>query len=392
MQVALAYFEKHTQPATPPPLPLASAPADLPALKAACDTAWATFETTRSAEAALAYEASVRAVGAAIAAHADTDTPAAADIARDALATPVEATPGAPPVLVQAGLSAATMKAARTRAAAYRETLTALRPFGAAHTLHPRTRPEARAALAAALPNYPADWIAESASRNDTRRRLHVAFTEAGQRAHYNARRALPVGDFTNTEIAAATVPDGTDPATVLTPTKGQWVEPIPDMEATPTIVGAGGKPAPAVGRGWRLMGRRRRDDDVATLTLVPTPGEDVPGETVAIHEFAHRVEATNPRIVTACHTFRLNHAFTTPDGRPQRHLRGKSLYMTGDYPHEYVGRDYATTQGPSTPHTEVFSMGMEAIFGGAHHGFSLHGNQSERDTRDLVLGLLATA
>lgn len=103
------------------------------------------------------------------------------------------------------------------------------------------------------------------------------------------------------------------------------------------------------------------------------------------VHEMSHYIESANPRVGTACKRF--------VDDRTlglSRTLGSRSEPQVGDsFIDEYVSREYAEDANC----TEVFSMGMEALFTGTHGGAvgSDGKHPADPEHRALVLGMLAS-
>lgn len=120
----------------------------------------------------------------------------------------------------------------------------------------------------------------------------------------------------------------------------------------------------------------------------------------VTVHEMAHRIEEQTPAIAAACHAFL---ARRTAGMKPsvyntstRRGRRVVELVREDSFVDPYIGRDY----GEQQPHTEVFSVGMEALVTGSFGGLTNDptggwGEQQRRadpEHRQLVLALLASA
>ena len=103
------------------------------------------------------------------------------------------------------------------------------------------------------------------------------------------------------------------------------------------------------------------------------------------VHEMSHYIESANPRVGTACKRF--------VDDRTlglSRTLGSRSEPQVGDsFIDEYVSREYVEDANC----TEVFSMGMEALFTGTHGGAvgSDGKHPADPEHRALVLGMLAS-
>lgn len=131
----------------------------------------------------------------------------------------------------------------------------------------------------------------------------------------------------------------------------------------------------------------------VAELT---TNGAD----NVTIHEMAHRIEEHAPAIAAACHAFLARRTEGMDPTVYNTSVRGGRRVIEtvceDSFVDPYIGRDY----GPNQPHTEVFSVGMEALatgrFGGLTNGpdpsWAEQQNRADPEHRQLVLALLASA
>lgn len=132
-------------------------------------------------------------------------------------------------------------------------------------------------------------------------------------------------------------------------------------------------------------------------------------GVSTALHEYGHRAEHVTPEINNVCqafvaertmnsdgtrHELREYLANTPSDQLPQNldafsgRKNGLELVRPDDFVDQYIGKQ----NDPRNLHSEVFSMGMEAIFAGRYGGFRGRGNwKADPDHRNLILGVLAT-
>lgn len=109
-------------------------------------------------------------------------------------------------------------------------------------------------------------------------------------------------------------------------------------------------------------------------------------------HEFAHRVEDSNPHLIALEKGFIASRT-TGPDGKRDpliRHGIGKTEYVRADnFVKPYMGRDYQEEHEM----TEILSMGTESVFGGKHGGLvGIGENKSDPEMRNWILGVYATA
>lgn len=119
-------------------------------------------------------------------------------------------------------------------------------------------------------------------------------------------------------------------------------------------------------------------------------------------HEFGHHVEANNPEVGFACKEFLAHRT----KGLAQEHYAGRGrnteLVVPDGFVERYIGKDYPT----DAHHTEIFSVGCEAVLKGEYGGLlgievdtmklategvvSRHKKDPEHFA--LVMGLLASA
>ena len=120
----------------------------------------------------------------------------------------------------------------------------------------------------------------------------------------------------------------------------------------------------------------------------------------VTVHEMAHRIEEQTPAIAAACHAFLARRTEgldpTVYNTSIRRGRRVVEKVREDSFVDPYIGRDY----GPDQPHTEVFSVGMEALvtggFGGLINspeaGWADQQRRADPEHRQLLLALLASA
>lgn len=114
-----------------------------------------------------------------------------------------------------------------------------------------------------------------------------------------------------------------------------------------------------------------------------------------AAHEFGHYIEANNPEVGYACKEF-LRKRTEGLDSKVYHTSRtyGTERVKEDGFVKSYIGKDYPADAN----HTEVFSMGVEAVFAGAHgglvdiDGYSAKDRKSDPEHLSLVLGLLSVA
>lgn len=147
----------------------------------------------------------------------------------------------------------------------------------------------------------------------------------------------------------------------------------------------------------WRKPRMRNEFVDltqIAELTVSVRPAEDgnrTPGFSCALHEMAHRIEATHPTVTTYEHAF-LNDRARTHSANPEKPTtisgQGKSreIGIKDNFTHHYMGRIYPDKS------REILSTGMEAVFCGAFGGFAGAGkNKPDTDYKRFILGTIAS-
>lgn len=114
-----------------------------------------------------------------------------------------------------------------------------------------------------------------------------------------------------------------------------------------------------------------------------------------AAHEFGHYIEANNPEVGYACKEF-LRKRTEGLDSKVYHTSRayGTERVKEDGFVKSYIGKDYPSDAN----HTEVFSMGVEAVFAGAHgglvdiDGYTAKDRKSDPEHLSLILGLLSVA
>ena len=126
-------------------------------------------------------------------------------------------------------------------------------------------------------------------------------------------------------------------------------------------------------------------DGDMSNLYL------EREGSATAIHEFAHRVEATSGGFIPRMEEQFLRRRTTAPDGTREKltvlYTGKKEVARPDNFVSDYIGKEY------NDIYREVLSMGAEAIFGGNHGGLQgASGRKSDPDMKSFILGLFAAA
>jgi hypothetical protein len=146
----------------------------------------------------------------------------------------------------------------------------------------------------------------------------------------------------------------------------------------------------------------RSRESSTYTAELTVTKdgqsfvGDDK-GMRVAMHEFAHRVEATTPHITAYEDAFlkrRAGHlpvegnSEVTPEKLSSIYSGKKEVGFKDNFPSHYMGKVY---HGSS--YKEILSMGMESVFSGTNGGLvGLDNYSADADYKKFILGVLASS
>lgn len=131
-----------------------------------------------------------------------------------------------------------------------------------------------------------------------------------------------------------------------------------------------------------------------AELTVSPSgdsPTNNVATNTsVAVHELAHRMEATNPQIVQMERAFLLRRAGVlgeNPESLTTIYKGKKEKGYKDNFITHYMGKVYDGTA------YEILSMGMEALFEGTRGGFiGQNGEKRDSDYKRAIIGILASS
>lgn len=338
---------------------------------------------------------------------------------------------------------AAEQAVAAMHADAYRQVVAEVREVGGDLELDPATRKSAAEVFGQAAQVYPADWIAYSNAQHAPLAKVST------RRAHYKhaheqvKKQRVPLSRevWIDAESAAnpyspleeeyvplegkalrggRDFPYRHDYYEVAFPGGNRWAQ---DPEPGPKPKGNGWEQVTkevefSVGFGserqlvkktvtrWR---RPRMETKEVSARFVPEILTEKPDKAtavpVAIHELAHRMEYTVPDIADMEQAFFRRRTIDPETGmtpRPHR-ISGygrDEAFISGDFADPYIGKVYPkrgtrNTSGRTirVQPSEILSMGMEALFGGAHGGLQGHGRFHEDiDHRNFVLGILATA
>lgn len=132
----------------------------------------------------------------------------------------------------------------------------------------------------------------------------------------------------------------------------------------------------------------------MATDYKNPVAGLTFSDKSSAAHEFGHFIEAGNPEVSYACKEFlRQRTEGGTSKVYHKSRAHGTERVIEDGFVKPYIGKNY-----PDAHHTEVFSMGVEAVFTGAHggligiDGYAEGERKSDPEHLALILGLLSVA
>lgn len=120
-------------------------------------------------------------------------------------------------------------------------------------------------------------------------------------------------------------------------------------------------------------------------------------GMRVAMHEFAHRVEATSPYVTAYEEAFlkrRAGHFSEDGASEPEKLTsiyegsKKKEMGYKDNFPTHYMGKVYS-----GSSYKEILSMGMESVFAGTNGGLVGLGNhKADADYKKFILGVLASS
>ena len=265
------------------------------------------------------------------------------------------------------------------------DVLSRYRPYGTHEpAVHDRTGARPRALLTEASKSFPNAWMAASDSQD------RMIVKETAGRAHYSAKAEQSYTVHHDHSYDVPPYGDGTRRKAELPPKPAA----APQQAALDNGLGYGSFTWAAVrdsGTGqwhWRLRESRKHTEYLPEL-LVPTKDQGSGrARSTTIHELSHRIETHDLRIPYACKTFRHRRTMN-PDGT----ARTLEQYAPGEFVHPdkfvsaYVGKEYKGTN-----HSEVLSMGMEAVFAGTQGGLvGRQGHLADPEHRHLILGLCAS-
>lgn len=339
----------------------------------------------------------------------------------------------------------------KKRAEAYLEVLAEVRQMGGVELKVSADSHKASAkVLQSALRYYPADWI-EASNKATSSRELRIKKTTA--RAHYSdgayqkSSKRMP-SIRSRVEVVGADGQWQPDPgyihdqgAIAIRPPGGgagyaryelpngysyeayceanEVMVVRPDYEVYHSYYGT---PETSPGRGWKqvttvrknaageemeskdwVRQRTRAYESTRTLKAEITISEshsgfqtdEKGGFTVALHEFAHRVESTSPERISRIESAFLERRRKASEGDEAKakltkiyQTRKREVGYEDEFANRYMGKVYAGQR-----HKELLSTGMEALFGGSYGGLAgTAGLRRDDDMQQLILGLLATS
>lgn len=143
----------------------------------------------------------------------------------------------------------------------------------------------------------------------------------------------------------------------------------------------------------WYRPVKRRKLVEAKIQPEITVSGSGQSAVNTALHEFAHRVEASDSvgmHIKTLEETF-LKRRTTDADGRRhdlvKLYPRTREFARPDDFVSAYMGKVY------DMGYREVLSTGAEAVFGNNYGGLAgLNDNKSDRDMKNFIVGLWASA
>lgn len=334
--------------------------------------------------------------------------------------------------LVKDGRDSATMEDMRLMADGYLAALSEVRPMGGDLALHAKSSPGAVEHFRDAAAFYPTEWIEASNAYNP------LLATLTTKRAHYTDRATIQEKAKTDRKIQWAPFPDDAkqsphpDPHRAWKPTgktekrldslarlvdvptyesiiyevKYPWSKFTPTKDGSPRGTGWEQWAHPESGElHWRRPQKESAmvgGESVSNILVGGRSAAYVEGRShhaaTAIHELAHRFESS----VEGITTLEAKHGFTrtnivpvkgSPGEFTQQELepikpRSKEKCRPDHYANRYMGRVYKNSS-----HTEFLSVAMESMFAGTNGGLIGVGRSgSDRESRDMALGILATA
>jgi hypothetical protein len=318
--------------------------------------------------------------------------------------------------------------------AAYKEVLGEIREFGGELVVADNSDKARVKILQSIMDVYPTDWIESSNNR------APVRVKNSAGRAHYSDRR--PQDKYTVKQKVSYIVkpvdwePDPKNPTDFgfrraseiaeeeefsgismrrysSNSSQGTvWVGPRWEQFSAYRHNSRNGVP---IGRGWvkqeihedggnvreiwfkPVMERKLESTTIQAELTVSDGGSllfpEGKGHSTAIHEFAHRIEASHGAFIPQMEEEFLKRRTTDAETQTRQKLttlyKGKKEYArTDNFVNPYMGKEY-----PNPTHREVLSTGMEAVFGGNYGGLVGAGDTNpDHDMKHFILGLLASA
>jgi hypothetical protein len=332
------------------------------------------------------------------------------------------------------GRDSETMGAMRRLADSYQAAIAEIRPLGGTHTFDKRSAKKAVTEFRATSDLWPTSWIDAS---NAYERPMNARYK--AERAHY-ADFAPPtetlvqktdIRPLTASELAKSVndvegswTPNGDIGSVLSTNAAGKYERtacPIYERGAWDVIPAnedfRAKKDGTPWGTNWELwhhpetgLPSWRRPQMRISMTTDASASEILVGSrsaayvegrtgdySTAAHELSHRAEYSVVGVRTLEQAFLYDRSLEPdPDYeggtrrqalQPIRGTNDKEMCWPDNFIHRYMGRHYDTGT------TEILSMGMEAMFAGAHGGLiGIGRSKPDIEYRNMVLGILTTA
>lgn len=275
---------------------------------------------------------------------------------------------------------------AEIRSATYLEVLSRYRSIGGSVNVYGKVPDRLKASFKRVCAVFPTEWI-DTSNKDMPRMRLSHGDGRASyaHEASVITHRKARMAGLADEPYGAGTFADFYEPHQM----PKEWEVAAVFGQGTYRRQDQLGPHGSPTGR-QRWVSRRMEVVGYETLSEIVTDGT----ATTACHELTHRMEHDNAKIGVAAQVFR-NRRTQRADGTLEEELpyggdnSGERVRPDG-FVDEYIGK---TSYGSDTNHTEVVSVGAEAVFFGRFGGLVGDGYRTDdREHRDLILGLWATA
>lgn len=247
------------------------------------------------------------------------------------------------------------------------------------HGFHASAQKPASDAIRAALDNFPSDWVANSANHpspiaaRHTQGRAHYAHArhidikESSPGAPINHHHRCLDADDLSEVVARYRVGDKHEIYAGRRTVKRKIIAVEVDEENLEVSISFD------PGRQTKVVGT----EVASVVTTDKSPR-------VTVHEMAHRMEYTNPRITQMESTF-YRRRTEGEEARRYTHGEADEIVRPDGFVDEYIGKDYEHNA------FEVLSMGMESVFAGSNGALlGISHDRADLDHRAFVLGLIA--